>query len=690
MDPREQIETRMYLTVCLIGLLPVLILIQIVRLTFFDGAKLREEGVRQAESSVTIPAMRGMILDRAGRVLATNETTYDLAVDPTYDGFSKRATEFHRRMARITGRRAAYYGRLFRKASSPRYVLVARGLTEQQKSKIDSWDIPGLVLTPRVTRRHNYRTLAAQVIGHVGADGKGLAGLEETFDDVMRGHDGYTTVQRDRMGRIKAVVEGEVVEPRYGSHIVLTIDLVRQAIMEEELAKGVEDARATWGVAIAMDPRNGAILGLANVPTYDPDRAAAFGETSRRNRAVTDKFEPGSTFKLVAAAAAIDRGLVTMDEIIDTGPGQAVINGRTMRDTHKHGRIPFIDVIALSSNIGVAKVALRLGPGAFYQYARNFGFGQQTGIELPGEVAGTLKKPQDWSGITLPWMSHGYEVEATPLQVLSAYAALANGGTLYRPYVVAEERDVYGQTVWRQTPEPIRRVFKRSTAETLLPAFERVVTDGTGKLAAVEGLRIAGKTGTAQKAENGSYARGKYRATFVGFFPADQPQVALIVVLDEPQKSGYGGIVSAPIFANIARRWLSTMPSLESSVSPADTTSESSLVSVPELLSQPVGIAFSRLAVTGLDIADWNRPANPFALVADQMPAQGTDVRTATRVRVDVSAPSSPPQALELEGLSCRHAVNLLVAKGTAVRAEGFGRVTRVKGNSTQTIVHCE
>lgn len=680
----------MYLVLSLIGLLPVLILIQIVRLTLFDGSRLRQEGVRQAESSITIPAMRGMILDRAGRVLATNETTYDLAVDPTYKGFSKRASEFHRRMARVTGRRAAYYGRLFRKASSPRYVHVARGLTEQQKETIASWGIPGLVLTPRVTRRHNYRALGAQLIGHVSAGGEGLAGLEETFDEVLRGHDGYTTVQRDRTGRIRAVVEGDVVEPRHGNHIVLTIDLVRQAVMEEELARGVDDAGADWGVAIAMDPRNGAILGLANVPTYDPDRAAAFSESNRRNRAVTDKFEPGSTFKLVTAAAAVDLGLVTMDEIIDTGPGHAVINGRTMRDTHKHGRIPFIDVIALSSNIGVAKVALRLGPGAFYQYARNFGFGQHTGIELPGEVAGTLKKPQDWSGITLPWMSHGYEVEATPLQVLLAYSALANGGTLYRPYVVAEERDVYGQTVWRQTPEPIRNVFKTSTAKALLPAFERVVTEGTGKLAAVDGLRIAGKTGTAQKAENGSYARGKYRATFVGFFPVDNPQVALIVVLDEPEKSGYGGIVAAPIFAAIAKRWVATMPSVAPRVTSADTTT-SSFVSVPEVLRQPVGVALSRLAAQGLDVTGWNKPANPFALVAQQAPAHGTDVRPATPVRVDVSSPGDRPPVPELKGLSCRHAVNLLLARGRAVRTVGYGRVTRVTAQpGATTTVHCE
>jgi cell division protein FtsI (penicillin-binding protein 3) len=287
-------------------------------------------------------------------------------------------------------------------------------------------------------------------------------------------------------------------------------------------------------------------------------------------------------------------------------------------------------------------------------------------------------------------MSHGYEVEATPLQILLAYAALANGGTLLRPYIVAEERDVYGLTIWKRTPETIRNVIKKSTAQTLLPAFERVVTDGTGTLAAVEGLRIAGKTGTAQKAQNGSYARGKYRATFTGFFPADDPQVALIVVLDEPEKSPYGGIVAAPIFSRIASRWAGTMSGLAPNQLPEQRTRDTSYVSVPELRKQPVGIAMSRLAVRGLDIADGRRPSNPFAVVAEQIPAQGTDVPPATAVRVNLSMSSSPSPIPDLRGLSCRHAVSILVARGTDVRVEGHGRVIRVRsGSGTAVTVDC-
>ncbi|HEY5563948.1 MAG TPA: penicillin-binding transpeptidase domain-containing protein, partial [Rhodothermia bacterium] len=232
---------------------------------------------------------------------------------------------------------------------------------------------------------------------------------------------------------------------------------------------------------------------------------------------------------------------------------------------------------------------------------------------------------------------------------------------------------------------------KKSTTEALLPAFERVVTDGTGKLAAVEGLRIAGKTGTAQKTENGAYVNGKHRATFAGFFPADNPRVALVIVLDEPEKSAYGGIVAAPIFASIARRWMATMPTIAPSTGPADSLTDTSYVSVPEVRRQPVGVAFSRLAVHGLDVADREKPVNPFALVADQMPAEGTDVRPATPVRINVASLSAEAQTPDLIGLSCRHAVNMLVAKGIRVRVEGYGRVVRTTGRANApAIVHCE
>ncbi|MFV1979536.1 MAG: penicillin-binding transpeptidase domain-containing protein [Rhodothermia bacterium] len=690
-EPREQILTRMYVVLSLIALIPVLVVVQLVKLGLFEGSQLREAGTRQAESVKVIPALRGMILDKNGRVLATNQAAYELAVDPEVPGFSQRAGDFQGRMARLTGRRAAYFGRQFRKAASPRYVLVARGLTEQQKNEIDSWDIPGVVLTPAFTRRLSYRQLGAHLIGHVDVDGRGTAGVELAFDTALSGIDGQRTVQRDRNGHIKAIVDGPVVDPQHGEHVVLTIDLVKQAIMEEELAVGVKDAGAAWGVAVAMDPKTGAVLGMANYPTYDPNRPADYPESNRRNRAITDRIEPGSTFKLVTAVAAVDKGIITLDDTVDTGDGRAVINGRTMRDTHKNGRIPFREVISKSSNIGTAKTALRLDPGVFYQYARNLGFGQLTGISIPGEVSGSLKKPQDWSGITLPWMSHGYEVEATPLQILAAYSAFANGGVLMRPYVVAERRDVFGRTVWTRKPEVVRRAFKQSTADALLPAFEAVVdSGGTAERAAVEGLRIAGKTGTAQKVEGGRYARGKYRASFVGFFPAEDPQVAIIVILDEPKKSGYGGVVAAPIFGQIAKRWISSDPSLAPELAAHERPVLDEMVEVPEIRGIPLIAARSFLTVNGLKADRYQDVSDPFALVSNLAPEVGTGVARETRVEIRLATlDDSEDRAANLDGLSCRHAVNWLLAENKAVQVLGSGRVTRVSYSRNQTTIRC-
>jgi len=684
----------MYLVLSLIVLIPVLIVVQLVRLGLFEGPQLREAGTKQAESVKVIPALRGMILDRSGRVLATDQVAYELAVDPTVPGFSQRAGDFHRRMARLTGRRAAYFGRLFRKASSPRYVFVARGLTEQQKKEIDSWGIPGSVLTPSFTRRLSYRQLGAHIIGHVDTERRGTAGVELAFDTGLSGIDGQRTVQRDRTGHIKAIVDGPVVDPRHGEHVVLTIDLVKQAIMEEELAVGVKNAGARWGVAVAMNPKTGAILGMANYPTYDPNQPARYSEPDRRNRAITDRFEPGSTFKLVTAVAAVDKGIITLDDSVDTEDGHALINGRTMRDTHKNGTIPFREVIAKSSNIGIAKTAIQLDPGVFYQYARNLGFGQLTGISIPGEVSGSLKKPQDWSGITLPWMSQGYEVEATALQILAAYSAFANGGVLMRPYVVAERRDIFGQTIWTRKPEVVRRAFKKSTADALLPAFEAVVgSGGTAPLAAVEGLRIAGKTGTAQKAQGGTYARGKYRASFVGFFPADDPQVAIIVVLDEPQKSVYGGIVSAPIFSRIVTRWISSDPSLAPQLVTHEHLARDEIFDVPEIRQIPLTAARSFLTVNGLKGDRFEEISDPFVLVSNLTPQFGTEVARETLVKIqlaNIDDIGTHEPAPNLKGLSCRHAVNWLLSEKKAVRLRGFGRVVNISQSHDQTVVTCE
>jgi cell division protein FtsI (penicillin-binding protein 3) len=596
MKPKDQILTRMYMVLTLLSIVPVVVAAQIGWIVITEKAELRNRAKEQARSTVKVPAMRGAILDRSGRTLAANTARYDLALDPTVDGFQEEAGAFYEKLAAITDRPASAFRRQVQERYSPQYVALYRGLTERQYDAVSEWDVPGLILTPRFARRYMHGTTAAHALGHVGGDGHGLAGLELKYDSVLAGEPGRRIVKRDRSGRIKAFVGGQVKEPTHGDDLVLTLDLVRQAALEDELRRGVRESGAAWGTAVAMDPETGALLAVANVPTYNPNNPGAASDGARRNRVITDRFEPGSTFKLIGATALVDQGLVTLDDSVETGEGWAVFHGHTMKDVTAYGTLSFAEVIAKSSNVGMATMVQRhLDRGTFFQYARNMGFRTPTWIDLPGEQEGVLPRPGTWSATTMTSMAIGYGVSVTPLQLVTAYSALANGGRLMKPYVVAERRTVRGRTLWRNEPDSIRRVMAPETARRLRPAFEQAVEGGTATEAQIEGLRVAGKTGTALQVTDGHYTKEQARASFVGFFPADDPEVTLLVVVGEPKTSIYGGAVAAPIFRRVARRWAGTFPSVvdrmtaERAVAPHRAPSVDSLLRRPALPEQPDG-----------------------------------------------------------------------------------------------------
>ena len=645
MNARDAIHVRIYVVLTLLGLVPLVVLARIAFIHIAEGEALRAEGQQQARSVQTIPAMRGAILDRNGHALAINTAEYDLALDPTIDGFAAQAERFYAALGELTGRRAARYRERVRTRTSSQYVMLVRGLTQEQRSVIEQWDVPGLILTPRFARTYSHGTTAAHVLGHVGNEGQGLAGLELQYDAYLTGTPGSRAVQRDRRGRIKALVGGREVPPQQGQSLVLTIDRMRQVALEDELQRGVEAQGAAWGTAIAMDPNTGAILAMANTPTYNPNRAAAYSDSQRRNRAITDRFEPGSTFKFVTAAAALEHDYVSLSDTIDTGDGWAVYSGYTMRDISAYGAIPFREVIAKSSNVGTAKVAQRIDPGIMYQYARNFGFSQPTWIDLPGEVAGVVRRPSEWSRTTRTSMSIGYEVAVTPLQLLAAYSAVANGGTLLTPYVVSERRNFKGETLWSATPDTVRRVITEETARELTSALQQVVEEGTATAAGIETLPVAGKTGTALATENGSYTRSQTRASFAGWFPADDPEVALLVLVGAPRNGMYGGDVAAPIFNRIARRWLSTLPTVSDRLMQAARTSA----------------APPNDALTG--------PDAPADAAPDAEPAPPT-----TAAALEIDDPSVLP---DFRGVSTRRALHWLDAQGVQVTLQGRGTVVR-------------
>ena len=669
----------MYVVLAMLALLPVLVAVQILRVHIGDGADLREQGERQASSFVALPAMRGVVYDRAGRTLAVDAPRYDLALDPTTGGFTPAvAGSFFERLSKLTGEGRATIERRVNRRSSPQYVLLARNLSERQKEQIEEWNVPGLILSARSARRYNYDEAAAHVLGFVDTDGRGIAGVELQYDEFLRGEDGRRAVKRDRRGVLKAFVGGQVVEPRHGESIVLTIDLVRQAILEEELARGVTDAGATWGTAVAIDPYTGAILAMASAPTYDPNRASNYRDDVRRLHAITDRMEPGSTFKLVSAVAALEEGVVSLSDTIDTGNGSATFGGRRMSDTRAHGRISFEDAIAVSSNVGTASTILKVDDGAFYQYVRNFGFGLPTYVDLPGEVSGTLPNPRTWNRTSKTSMSIGYAIDATPLQIVTAYAALANGGLLVHPHIVAERRDVTGRTTWTVPTDSVRRAFDAETARSLIPAFEKAVTDGTARQAQVEGMKVAGKTGTARKVQDGAYVAGAYRASFVGFFPADDPAVAMIVVMDEPRTSVYGGVVAAPVFQRTAQRWLATLPQVADHVAPRDTLPEASPFVVEAFVGKPAALATARLSSRNLQVA-WPDAEQAALPVASQLPAPGEQASPFERTRLTLAGnPDAREDSMpDVTGLTAREAIYWLRTMNVDVRIEGSGTVVR-------------
>ena len=675
MELKDEIMARMYVVITLISLLPILIAMQVLRVTTLDGPRLRTTAEAQSTEFEVIPAIRGEIFDAGDRPLVVNIERLDIDLDPSIEGFSRQAEAFYRKLSTIINLPVAVIRSRVDGRSSPSFVTLAQDV-HLSSDELD-WlgKVPGAIARHSTSRRYNQGEAAAHVLGVAGIDA-GQSGLELQFDAEMRGVDGRRAVHLDRKNVPRFIPGSEEILPTHGESLYLTVDLIMQSILEEELKKGAIIDGARWASAVALDPNTGAILAMANYPTFNPNNPGRYNHNEKRNRAITDKIEPGSVIKILPAVAALESRVVALSDTIDTGNGELVQGRYTLRDTHPNGRIPFWQVIQKSSNIGTALVAERMDNGVLYSYARQFGFNQKTGIELPGEVATTLKKLENWTGSTRSAMSRGYAIEASTLQIALSYAALANGGVLMKPYLVRERRDSYGNVIWRAHPDSIRRVFKRDTAKKLVPVFESVISEeGTAPMAMVEGLRIAGKTGTAQKSrpDGRGFMQGKYRATFVGFYPVENPQIVLAIVMDEPTKSSYGGIVAAPVFKAVAKRWMARMPELARYVHVEGWQEiEESMAVVPDVADLPVPIAGRLLTALGL-----NTPAtgsNYRASVITQNLAAGREVLSGVPVELTVSVDSTGVMP-DVTGLAGRDARSWLAALKIEVKFDGHGTV---------------
>ncbi|MBI3190056.1 MAG: PASTA domain-containing protein [Ignavibacteriales bacterium] len=389
-------------------------------------------------------------------------------------------------------------------------------------------------------------------------------GLELSLNERLHGKKGYVIFRKDGLGGVRPEVEYPRVEPTNGNSFYLTIDLALQFIAEEELRIGAEKNNAESGLVILMDPKTGEILATAQYPPMDPMEPSTCDQKNQKLRIITDRIEPGSVFKIVTASAAFENNLVIPEQLFNAENGKWAVpigRGRLRRivDDHPHGIVSVQRAMEVSSNIVMAKVSNIVGAERFYKMGRAFGFGSPTGIELPGENRGILKKPSDWSRTTLNTMAFGYEVGVTPLQLLNAYAVIANGGYLIKPHIIKKEVDAKGTIVSETQTETIRRVLSPATVQIMKQLFEGVVDSGTATAVRIPGIRIAGKTGTAKRHVNGRYEPGKYTASFVGFYPVEDPKIVCLVMLDNPKGgSYYGGLTSGPVFKAIAERIITT------------------------------------------------------------------------------------------------------------------------------------
>lgn len=565
---------RLRLVVGLFGLCFCAILIRLVIVQIFQHAYLRDLAERQYSRNITLHPERGRILDRHGRVLATSvpvPSAYAMPQD------IDNPDAVARQVAEVLGQPLATVKHQL--TSTSPFVWLARQLSPEVGERLQKLNLRGVQVLQETRRFYPKRHLAGQVLGFVGVDGQGLGGLEHLYNRELTGTPRRVTLQRDASGRTVQIVEGDPSDQPRGADLYLTLDERLQYVAEKEIAARVQETQAKSGVVIVMHPPSGDILALASYPFFNPnDFHDPKQRIWQRNRAVTDPVEPGSTFKLVTAAAALEENVARVTDMFHCENGFVVRNGRRLRDHHGYGLLNFVQVIEKSSNIGTAKIGERLTDNQLYAYIRRFGFGEKSLVNLPGEEEGLIRPPKKWSRLTHDSLAFGQEITVTPLQLLAAYAAVANGGWLMRPRVV--EHVVQGDDTQFFAPQARQRVLSPQTLERMNDILIGVVERGTGKQAAVEGYTVAGKTGTSQKVERGGYSHSKILASFVGYVPAEAPQLAIVVIIDEPQRAKWGGEAAAPVFKRVAQQALyslqvpsrqTQMLSLETALNPAAT-----------------------------------------------------------------------------------------------------------------------
>ena len=661
------------------GVVSLLLMLRLSWLQIVQGDRFRKLALDQRLYPVPVDARRGTIRDRNGRELAVSVSADSIYAVPVEVKDPAGTAET---LARILEQDpVSIRNKLTQKAAT---VWIDRKVDPEKAAAIRKLNLPGIGFTERGQRFYPKDRLAAHILGIAGIDNQGLEGIEVQYDSYLRGTRGQIVSERDATGKEIPGGVSRFIPPIDGNDLYLTIDEVIQYIVERELDRGMVETRAKRGMILAMDPKTGAVLAMAARPTYNPNRYYEYPEAARRNIVVSDVYEPGSTFKIVTAAAALEEGFVKpSDTFFD--PGFIRVEDRYVRCwlAGGHGSQTFTEATENSCNVVFATLGMRLGTERFYKYIRAFGFGSPLGIDYPGEAAGLLQPEKHVGLVEIANMSFGQGVSVTPVQLLSALNAIANGGTLMRPRLVSKVVAPEGSLVKEFGPEPLRQVISKETARELSLILESVVVNGSGYRAKIPGYRVAGKTGTAEKPEAGRYGE-KRVASFLGFAPVEDPRISVLVVWDEPNVGiSYGGVLAAPTFQAIVRDALRYMEVPPASPIEAEKSGEGQgqpeLVAVPDVVGQPAADAAKALAS---DFGLQTRMKGSGSIVRDQTPRPGARVPRGTTVVLyldmgelynEVGADVTVPH---LAGKTMKDVALLLSEVGLRLQAEGTGIAT--------------
>lgn len=655
---------RLYILGGLLFLWIVAVGLRLVYLQVFQYGELLQRAQRQQQRTIEVAPRRGVIYDRNGRELAMSATVDSIFAVPSEipdqaSAATLLAGVLHADAEEITTKLKA----------SRAFAWIARKVDAETSARIRALNLRGIYFQQESKRFYPKRELAAQTLGYVGVDDEGLGGLEHAFDTRLRGAPGKMLISMDARRRWFGRVERE---PDPGENLVLTVDEKIQYIAERELDAAMKQTGAATGTIVVQDPRTGEILALANRPTFNPNTFRTAGREALKNRAVSDVFEPGSTFKIVTIASALEEKLTTPGEAIDCQMGAIFLGGVRIRDHKAFATLSVSDVLAHSSDVGAIKLGLRLGETRFDQYIRAFGFGSQTGVELPGETRGLVKPVNRWSKVSIGAISMGQEIGITPLQLVSMVSTIANNGIWTAPRIVAgttQPQSTPQQVVFR--PAEQRRVISPLTAIAMKKMMESVVLHGTGRRAILDGYTAAGKTGTAQKIDpaTGSYSRWKHVASFAGFAPVREPVISVAVILDSPPGQHEGGQIAAPVFRRVAQQVL-TYLHVPQDIEPN---------SVRQRLALRAAVRDEEVAEGSPDRLSWSM--EPESVEATAVLANNVQAGNSPAPRVEANkspAPTQPPLAVPTDAnTTLSSATVVLDVEGGMVVPSFIGRRLR-------------